>query len=68
MTPEELHILAEASKLLTRTEYRKDAARLNAIITMEGGDTSTLCRQQDKEAAPTTEGVAEVRLSTGWLN
>jgi hypothetical protein len=44
MNAEELRILAEASKLLARTEYRQDAARLNAIITMEGGDPLTLCK------------------------
>lgn len=45
MRANELRILAEASKLLARTEYRKDASRLNAIITMEGGDPLTLCTQ-----------------------
>lgn len=44
MTPDELQVLAEASKLLVRTEYRQDASRLNAIITMEGGDPITLCK------------------------
>ena len=43
MNTKELEVLAEASKLLARTEYRQDASRLNAIITMEGGDTLTLC-------------------------
>jgi hypothetical protein len=46
MSADELQILAEASKLLARTEYRKDAARLNAIITMEGGNTLILCRPE----------------------
>lgn len=44
MTTKELRILAEASKLLARTEYRKDASRLNAIITLEGGDPLELCK------------------------
>lgn len=44
MNADELRILADASKLLARTEYRRDAARLNAIITMEGGDSLVLCK------------------------
>ncbi|WPH57678.1 hypothetical protein [Mycobacterium phage WXIN] len=46
MTPDDLRILAKASKLLARTEYLKDASRLNAIISMEGGDPLTLLRER----------------------
>lgn len=57
MTEDELQMLAEASKVLTRAEYRKDAARLNAIITMEGGN-------------PTIQTGAPLGgwPSTGWLS
>lgn len=37
--------------MLARTEYRKDAARLNTIVTMEGGDPLTLCKP-DNGLAP----------------
>lgn len=50
MNATELRLLTEASKLLARTEYRKDAARLNAIITMEGGDTLTLAATAEADA------------------
>lgn len=44
MTPDELKLLAAAAKLLFKAEYRKEGARLNAIITMEGGDVPKLYR------------------------
>lgn len=52
MTEPELRMLAEASKLLARTEYRRDASRLNAIITLEGGDPIELCRRDWEPGDP----------------